>query len=157
METTKNIHITSRNIKGEYTINGSRFTVKHNRLNNGEPIVFELLDKDYDGETRFFAEEQLYYDLDSRFDLELVRFDISAKNYIPQHFHLISEDELPDGCEPYTIEELKKYFPDYVIEDAQLDKLKDDDYSILHYNSHYEYYVRKSSKPGFYDLNICDC
>ena len=158
METTKNIHITSRNIKGEYTINGSRFTVKHNRLNNGEPIVFELKDKDYNGETRFFAEEQLYYDLDSRFDLELVRFDISAKNYILQHFHLISEDDLPDGCEPYTIEELKKYFPDYVIEDAQLDKLEDDDdYSILHYNSHYEYYVRKSSKPGFYELDICDC
>lgn len=157
METTKSIHITSRNIKGEYTINGSRFTVKHNRLNNGEPIVFELLDKDYDGETRFFAEEQLYYDLDSKFDLELVRFDTSAKNYILQHFHFISEDELPDCCKLYTVEELKKYFPDYVIEDAQLDKLKDDDYSILHYNSHYEYYVRRASKPGFYELNICDC
>lgn len=156
METTKSIHITSRNIKGEYTINGSRFTVKHNRLNNGEPIVFELKDKDYDGETRFFAEEQLYYDLDSRFDLELVRFNKSAKNYILQHFHFISEDDLPDGCEPYTIEELKKYFPDYELE--KLDSLKDDDdRSILRFNRHYEYYVRKASKPGYYDLVICDC
>lgn len=155
METTKNIHITSRNIKGEYTINGSRFTVKHNRLNNGEPIVFELEDKDYDGETRFFAEEQLYYDLDSKFDLELVRFDISAKNYILQHFHFISEDDLPDRVEPFTIEELKQYFPDYELE--KLDSLKDDNYSILHYNSHYEYYVRRASKPGFYELDICDC
>ena len=57
----------------------------------------------------------------------------------------------------YTVEELKKYFPDYVIEDAQLDKLKDGNYSILHYNSHYEYYVRRASKPGFYELDICDC
>ena len=158
METTKSIHITSRNIKGEYTINGSRFTVKHNRLNNGEPIVFELDDKDYDGETRFFTEEQLYYDLDSRFDLELVRFDTSAKNYILQHFHFISEDELPDCCKLYTVEELKKYFTDYDIEDAQLNKLEDDDdYSILHYNKHYEYYVRRASKPGLYELDICDC
>lgn len=158
METTKSINITAENIEGEYTINGSRFTVKHNRLNNGEPIVFELDDKDYDGETRFFAEEQLYYDLESRFDLELVRFDESAKNYILQHFHFIGEDELPDCCKLYTIEELKKYFTDYDIEDAQLNKLGDDDeYSILHYNKHYEYYVRRASKPGLYELDICDC
>lgn len=160
METTKRIVITRENIEEERMLGGYIFKITHPELNDGEPIKLRLKDEDYDEETRFFAGEQFSQDLWEqlyRKDYDLINFSKDAEDYILDKFDYISEDDLPDRVEPYTIEELKKYFPDYVIEDAQLDKFKDDNYSILHYNSHYEYYVRKSSKPGFYELNICDC
>ena len=150
METTKRIVITRENIEEERMLGGYIFKITHPELNDGEPIKLRLKDEDYDEETRFFAGEQFSQDLWE----QLCRkdYDLISK------FDYISEDDLPDRVEPFTIEELKKYFPDYEIEDAQLDKLKDDDdYSILHFNRHYEYYVRKASKPGYYDLVICDC
>ena len=161
METTKRIVITRENIEEERMLGGYIFKITHPELNDGEPIELRLKDEDYDEETRFFAGEQFSQDLWEqlyRKDYDRISFSKDAEDYILDKFDYISEDDLPDRVEPFTIEELKKYFPDYEIEDAQLDKLKDDDdYSILHFNRHYEYYVRKASKPGYYDLVICDC
>lgn len=161
METTKRIVITRENIEEERMLGGYIFKITHPELNDGEPIELRLKDEDYDEETRFFAGEQFSQDLWEqlcRKDYDLINFSKDAEDYILDKFDYISEDDLPDRVEPFTLEELKQYFPDYEIEDAQLDKLKDDDdYSILHYNRHYEYYVRKASKPGLYELDICDC
>ena len=161
METTKSINITAENIEDVRVRGGYIFKITHPELNDGEPIELRVQDKDYDDETRFYAGEQLSQDWYSQHHndnyYELVIFSEDAEDFILSKFDFISEDDLPDCCKLYTIEELKKYFPDYVIEDAQLDKLKDDNYSTLCYNRHYAYYVRKSSKPGFYELDICDC
>ena len=162
METTKRINITRENIEDTRVRGGYIFKITHPKLNDGEPIKLRVQDKDYDDETRFYAGEQLSHDWYCQHSnenyYELVILSEDAEDYILSKFDLISEDELPDCCKPYTIEGLKKYFKDWDIEDAQLDNLKDaDDYSILHYNSQYEYYVRRASKPGLYELDICDC
>lgn len=159
METTKRIVITRENIEEERMLGGYIFKITHPELNDGEPIELRLKDEDYDEETRFFAGEQFSQDLWEqlyRKDYDLISFSKDTEDYILDKFDYISEDDLPDRVEPFTIEELKKYFPDYELE--KLDSLKDDDdRSILRFNRHYEYYVRKASKPGYYDLVICDC